>query len=197
MFIIYQISIDVNIELTIMKNKEDKKRIMEESMKVNNTRTLHQIVEDVLKETVRDILQIDLNEIIKLLCLTPEPYLYQIPEPDEHFEYVVVENDSSQKVGDKMEYPEVVRRLVKYDNKVDGDEVDEDKVDEDDVDEDELSKIKDSLTKKSAEKWVKGYIKNLHEGPKKDETIISHLWKEARTYAKNLYDTAYADKIVK
>ncbi|CAI2194728.1 8534_t:CDS:2, partial [Funneliformis geosporum] len=28
--------------------------------------------------------------------LTPEPYLYQIPEPGEHFEYIIVENDSSQ-----------------------------------------------------------------------------------------------------
>src|ERR1044071_5750202 len=45
--------------------------------------------------------------------LTPEPYLYEIPEPGERFEYVVVENDSSQRVGDKIEYPEVVRRLGK------------------------------------------------------------------------------------
>ena len=45
--------------------------------------------------------------------LTPEPYLYEIPEPGERFEYIVVENDSSQRVGDKMEYPEVVRRLGK------------------------------------------------------------------------------------
>ena len=41
--------------------------------------------------------------------LTPEPYLYQIPEPGERFEYVVVENNLSQKVGDKMEYPEVCK----------------------------------------------------------------------------------------
>src|SRR5205807_9334181 len=45
--------------------------------------------------------------------LTSKPYLYEIPEPGERFEYVVVENDSSDKVGDKMEYPEVVRRLGK------------------------------------------------------------------------------------
>src|SRR2546430_503283 len=45
--------------------------------------------------------------------LTPEPYLYEIPEPGERFEYIVVENDSSERVGDKMEYPEVVRRLGK------------------------------------------------------------------------------------
>ncbi|CAG8780209.1 13135_t:CDS:2, partial [Rhizophagus irregularis] len=43
--------------------------------------------------------------------LTSEPYLYEILEPGERFEYVVVENDSSDKVGNKMEYPEVVRRL--------------------------------------------------------------------------------------
>src|SRR5688500_5787669 len=121
---------------------------MEESTRVNNTRTLHRVVEGVLKETVRDISQTDLNEIIKTAVwrpdknnksvqrfisqmrdrhtceeadakrlikkgLTPEPYLYEIPEPGERFEYVVVENDSSQKVGDKMEYPEVARHLRK------------------------------------------------------------------------------------
>src|SRR6266540_5342168 len=41
------------------------KCIMDEFMRVNNTCTLHQIVEDVLKETVKDISQTDLNEIIK------------------------------------------------------------------------------------------------------------------------------------
>src|ERR1044072_9299526 len=45
--------------------------------------------------------------------LTSKPYLYEIPEPGERFEYIVVENDSSQKVGDKMEYPEVARCLGK------------------------------------------------------------------------------------
>ncbi|RGB25281.1 hypothetical protein C1646_771967 [Rhizophagus diaphanus] len=126
----------------------ERKRIMDESMRVNNTHTLHQIVEDMLKGTVKDISQTDLNEIIKTAVwrpdknnksvqrfisrmrdrhtreeadakrlikrgLTPEPYLYEIPELGERFEYVVVENDSSDKVRDKMEYPEVVRRLDK------------------------------------------------------------------------------------
>ncbi|CAI2198261.1 16853_t:CDS:2, partial [Funneliformis geosporum] len=83
---------------------------------------------DILRETVKDISQTDLNEIIKTAVhireeadakrlikkdLTPEPYLYQIPEPGEHFEYVVVKNNSSERVGDKMEYPEVARRLGK------------------------------------------------------------------------------------
>src|SRR2546421_12734635 len=45
--------------------------------------------------------------------LTPEPYLYQIPESGERFEYVVIENNSSERVGDKMEYPEVTRHLDK------------------------------------------------------------------------------------
>ncbi|PKK59165.1 DNA/RNA polymerase [Rhizophagus irregularis] len=230
------------------------KRIMEESTRVNNTRTLHQVVEDVLKETVRDISQTDLNEIIKTAVwrpdknnksgLTPEPYLYEIPEPGEQFEYVVVENDLSQKVGDKMEYPEVARRLdkkidinyylksvvglcarfINYDDRnqpsseivlealkklkdgnkagdnkaddggIDEDDLDEDEENEDEMDEDEVSKIRDSLAQKSAEKWVSSYIKNLHEGPKKDEAIISHLWKGARIYAKKLFDTTYADK---
>ena len=68
---------------------------------------------------------------------------------------------------------------------------------EDKADEDKISNMKDALAQKSAEKWVKAYIKDLHDGPKKDETIIFHLWKEACTYAKNLYDTTYTDKIVK
>ncbi|CAG8580346.1 31433_t:CDS:1, partial [Racocetra persica] len=41
------------------------KRIIEESTRVNNTRTLHQIVKGVLAEMVNGISQIDLNEIIK------------------------------------------------------------------------------------------------------------------------------------
>src|SRR6266542_1105754 len=85
------------------------------------------------------------------------------------------------------------------DNKVndggmDEDDLDEDKEDEDEMDEDEVSKIRDSLAQKSAEKWIRGYIKSLHDGPKKDKTIISHLWEGARIYAKKLFDTTYADK---
>jgi hypothetical protein len=235
---------------------------MDESIKVDNSRTLHQIIEDVLRETVKDISRTDLNEIIKTAVwkpdkdnksvqrfisrmrdrhtreeadakrlikkgLTPEPYLYQIPEPGERFEYVVVENNSSERVGDKMEYPEVARRLSKKidisyylnsvvglcerfinydesfqpsyeivlgalkklkdgnkargsDNKVDDsvvdeDDLDEDEDDEDEIDEDEISKIRDALAQKSAEKWVRGYIKELHTGPKKSHAIISHL----------------------
>ena len=44
------------------------RRIMDESMKVDNLCTLHQIIEDVLEETVKDIFQTDFNEIIRLLC---------------------------------------------------------------------------------------------------------------------------------
>ncbi len=50
----------------------------------------------------------DVKRLIKR-GLTSTPYLYEISELDEHFEYVVVENDSSDKVRDKMEYSEVVR----------------------------------------------------------------------------------------
>src|ERR1044072_1284227 len=62
------------------------------------------------------------------------------------------------------------------------------------MDEDEISKIRDALVQKSAEKWVKVYIKNLYEGPKKYKTIITHLWEGACIYAKKLFDTTYADK---
>jgi hypothetical protein len=141
--------------------------------------------------------------------LTPEPYLYEIPEPGERFEYIVVENDLSQRVGDKMEYPEVVRQLgkkidisyylktvvglcarfINYDERhqpsseivlgvlkklkdgnkagdnkaddggMDEDDLDVDEEDEDEMDEDEVSKIRDALAQKSAEKWIRRYIK--------------------------------------
>ena len=45
---------------------------MDESMKVNNLRTLHQIIEDVLRETVKDISRTDLNEIIKTAVWKPD-----------------------------------------------------------------------------------------------------------------------------
>jgi TATA-binding protein-associated factor Taf7 len=85
------------------------------------------------------------------------------------------------------------------DGGVDEDDLDEDEDEdeEDEMDEDEVSKIRDALAQKSAEKWVRGYIKELHTGLKKDHAIISHLWKEANTYAKNLFNSTYADKIVK
>jgi hypothetical protein len=51
---------------------------------------------------------------------------------------------------------------------VDEDDLDENEEDEEEVDEDEISKIRDALAQKSAEKWVRGYIKDLHTGPKKD-----------------------------
>jgi hypothetical protein len=40
---------------------------------------------------------------------------------------------------------------------------------------------------KLAEKWIKGYIKNLYDNLKKDEVIIAHFWKEACIYVKNYY----------
>jgi hypothetical protein len=65
------------------------------------------------------------------------------------------------------------------------------------MDEDEVSKIRDVLAQKLAEKWVKRYIKELHTGSKKDHAIIAHFWKEASIYAKIIFNTTYADKIVK
>ncbi|CAG8661960.1 15910_t:CDS:1, partial [Funneliformis mosseae] len=55
----------------IVKRRQSKhfcevgKKVMDESMRLDNdnTRTLHRIVEDVLKETINNILQIDLNGV--------------------------------------------------------------------------------------------------------------------------------------
>jgi hypothetical protein len=77
---------------------------------------------------------------------------------------------------------------------MDEDDLDEDEENEDEMDEDEVSKIRDALAQKLAEKWIRRYIKNLRDGPKKDKTIISHLWEGARIYVKKLFDTTYADK---
>ena len=61
------------------------------------------------------------------------------------------------------------------DGRADEDDLDKDEEDEDKLDEDEISKIRDALAQKSAEKWVRDYIKNFHEGPKKDEAIIQYF----------------------
>src|ERR1041384_7775038 len=47
--------------------REVGKKVMDESMRLDNdnTRTLRRIVKDVLKETINDISQIDLNGVIK------------------------------------------------------------------------------------------------------------------------------------
>ncbi|RIB05266.1 hypothetical protein C2G38_2220095 [Gigaspora rosea] len=54
------------------------------------------------------------------------------------------------------------------------------------LDEDGIAKIKDEESQKSAKKWLKNYIKNLCDAPKKDEAIISHLWKNATTQAEKI-----------
>jgi len=58
---------------------------------------------------------------------------------------------------------------------VDKDDLNENEEDEDEMNEDEVSKVKDALVQKSAEKWIRGYIKNLRDDLKKDETIIFYL----------------------
>ncbi|CAG8562635.1 1013_t:CDS:2 [Cetraspora pellucida] len=43
------------------------------------------------------------------------------------------------------------------------------------LEEDEIAKIKDEESQKLAKKWLKNYIKNLHDALKKDEAIIFYL----------------------
>ncbi|CAI2197662.1 10540_t:CDS:1, partial [Funneliformis geosporum] len=45
--------------------REVDKKVIDESMKVDNSHTLYQIVKDVLKEIINDILQIDLTGMVK------------------------------------------------------------------------------------------------------------------------------------
>ncbi|CAG8448252.1 2745_t:CDS:2 [Cetraspora pellucida] len=104
---------------------------------------------------------------IKLLIkksLASKPYLYKIPEPGKCFEYIVVKNDLSQRVGDKMEFLEVMKSLKKLkdsnkagdskadNSRVDEDDLNKDKEDKDKINKNELSKIRDALAQKSAEK---------------------------------------------
>lgn len=58
-----------------------------------------------------------------------------------------------------------------------------------DLDEEEIANIKDILAQKSAERYLKKYIKDLRDGPKKYEAIISHLWKDATIRAEKLCPT--------
>ncbi|RHZ57140.1 hypothetical protein Glove_393g50 [Diversispora epigaea] len=51
---------------------------------------------------------------------------------------------------------------------------------------DKLWTKKDELEQKSAEGWIRKYIKDLCDAPKKDEAIISHLWKDATTHAEKI-----------
>ncbi|GBB87942.1 hypothetical protein RclHR1_14440001, partial [Rhizophagus clarus] len=213
---------------------------MDESMRLKNSRTIHQIIKDVLRGSAKDISQTDLNDLIKTAVWKSDKdnksvqrFMSQMrdrhTQSGERFEFIVVENDLSQKVGDKIEYPEVARQLgkkidisyylnsvvslcahfinyediyqssseamlealkklkdankakhngVSGNDKADAGVMDEDDLDEEDenkIDEDEVLKIRDALAQKSAEKWVRGYIKELHTGLKKNHAIISHL----------------------
>ncbi|CAI2185111.1 19691_t:CDS:2 [Funneliformis geosporum] len=61
---------------------------------------------DVLRETIKDISRTDHNEIIKTTVWKPDK---DNKKPGERFEYVMVENNLSERVRDKIEYPEVAR----------------------------------------------------------------------------------------
>ncbi|CAJ0838372.1 1970_t:CDS:2 [Entrophospora sp. SA101] len=115
--------------------------------------------------------------------LTPDPYLYNIPEPGERFECIVVEREDQYdeygkkilwKVGDCMEYPDVAKKLNK-------------KIDVNYYLKSVVGLCARFINKqKSAERWIKNYIKDLRDAPKKDEAIISHLWKNATTHAEKI-----------
>ncbi|RHZ87756.1 hypothetical protein Glove_30g150 [Diversispora epigaea] len=119
-------------------------------------------------------------------------YLYKVPKPVVPEEiYDNCGKKISQKKGDCMEYPDVVKKFNKkinidyYTEILDRKKKSKEKKLKNvkDLDEDEIANIKDVELQKLAKKWLKNYIKNLCDGPKKDETIISHLWKDATTHA--------------
>ncbi|CAG8597718.1 9267_t:CDS:2 [Paraglomus brasilianum] len=224
------------------------RNIMEESMKINNNRTMQQIVEDVLKSAVDNLSQVDINECVKtsawkpdrnnksVQCfisrmkskhareiiesqqlikqgVSPNPYIYNIPEPGERFEYIVVEG-VSEKVGDRMEYPDVAKKLnkkidINYYLKsvvglcarfINNSKCFEPQPDSESLknitDSDELWTAKDGIAQKSAERWLKKYIKDLRDAPKKEEDILSHLWKEVNTYAEKICSSNNVNRTV-
>ncbi|CAG8610825.1 671_t:CDS:1, partial [Diversispora eburnea] len=164
-------------------------------------------------------------------------YLYKVPKPGERFSYIVVVPEEiynncgkkiSQKKGNCMEYPDVVKRFnkkinidyyteslfalcarfINYDDKyqpspeslakaLDHKKKSKEKKSKNvedllqssdslNLDEDEIANIKDVESQKLAKKWLKNYIKNLCDTPKKDETIIFHLWKDTTTHAEKI-----------
>ncbi|GES86489.1 DNA polymerase family B-domain-containing protein [Rhizophagus clarus] len=225
--------------------REVGKKVMDESMRLDNdnTRTLHRIGEDVLKETINDISQIDLNGVVKTAVwkpnknnksvqrfisrmrdrhtreeadakrrikkgLTPEPYLYEILKPGERFEYIVVENDLSQRVGDKMEYPEVVRRLGKkinisyYLKTVVGlcarfINYDERHQPSSEIVLGVLKKLKDGNKAGDNKADDGGMDEDDLDEDEEDEDEMDEDEEGARIYAKKLFDTTYANKIEK
>ncbi|CAG8586616.1 7402_t:CDS:2 [Cetraspora pellucida] len=108
-----------------------------------------------------------------------------------------------QQKGDCMEYPDVVKkfnkkinidyyieslfglcaRFINYDDKYQPSPESLSKV----LDRKKKSKEKKlKISQKSAKKWLKNYIKNLRDAPKKEEAIICHLWKDATTHAEKI-----------
>ncbi|CAJ0824826.1 17019_t:CDS:1 [Entrophospora sp. SA101] len=182
----------------------------------------------------REVLE---NQQLMKKGLSVNEYLYKVPKPGERFSYIVVVPEEiydncgkkiSQKKGDCMEYPDVVKRFnkkinidyyteslfalcarfINYDDKyqpspeslakaLDRKKKSKEKKsknvkdllqsnDSPSLDEDEIANIKDVESQKLAKKWLKNYIKNLRDAPKKDEAIISHLWKNATTHAEKI-----------
>ncbi|RHZ87187.1 hypothetical protein Glove_40g157 [Diversispora epigaea] len=172
------------------------KEIMRESMEINNNKTLYQIVEVVLKKIVKNSFQIEINECIKTYAWKPDkdnksvkcfisrmkskyirevvefqqlikkglsstPYIYNIPEPGERFECIVIEEEPRyDELGDYMEYPDVAKKLNK--------------------------KIDINYYLKSVVNLCARFINSDKYGPKKEEAIISHLWKDATTHAQKI-----------
>ncbi|RIA85939.1 hypothetical protein C1645_741202 [Glomus cerebriforme] len=77
---------------------------------------LHNEVNDFLrKDNGSSYFKMTYKKVLFPVVFTRKKKYYGISheKPGEYFEYIVVENDLSQKVDDKMEYPEVARHLGK------------------------------------------------------------------------------------
>jgi len=105
-------------------------KIMWEAMDINNTRSIHKIVEDTLREAKHK--QWDFSQFIGMATWKPKKKNLRvqrfitrmkekqlnIPDPGEHFSYVVVKGERCRdekgrliqyRVGDYMEYPEFAK----------------------------------------------------------------------------------------
>ncbi|CAG8666783.1 791_t:CDS:2, partial [Paraglomus occultum] len=110
------------------------KEIMRESMEIDNNRTLYQIVEEVLKNTVKNSSEIDINECIRTYTWKPDKDNNKCFEPP-------YDSESLKNITDP----------------------------------DKLWTAKDTLAQKSAEKWIKKYIKDLRNKNKFHEADLDEI----------------------
>ncbi|CAG8628926.1 8211_t:CDS:2, partial [Ambispora gerdemannii] len=158
--------------------------IIDRTLKVDNEEMMHQIVEKVLWENVEKLFKLDYDEFIQTCIWRPKKEDKQenisvewfVLQMGAIYGHEVLENQQlikkalDRKKKSKEKKSKNIKNLLQSNDSLS-------------LDEDEIANIKNIESQKLAKKWLKNYIKNLCDAPKKDKTIISHLWKDATTHA--------------